>query len=941
MRFKILVKLFFIFLVTVIGSAQTLEKQSDGLLLDHGDKSGMLKIQVIDENIFRINATPAKTFSKRPSLIVEKNNRPQVPFYITEEGDQIKISTSKLTARVSGTTGEIGFYDAQGKAILIEQTGGGKKITPAEVMGEKTFNIQQIFTSAPDEAFYGLGQHQYDWMNYKGRDLDLYQVNCIASVPFVVSSRNYGILWDNYSRTKFGDPTAYQSLASLALYDREGHKGGLTAEYFSDGDFTQSLLSQRESEISHANLDEWDNYPDGFNMNRGSIRWSGELECTESGRYNFRFYSSNYAKLWINNDLTVDSWRVNWMPWARIVSLDMEAGKRYPLNVEWVPNGGYIGLTVKGPEKELYRNGFSLFSEVADQIDYYFIHGENLDEVIAGYRLVTGKAPMMPKWAMGFWQCRQRYQSQKELLDIVREFRNRKIPLDNIVQDWFYWPEAKWGDHDFDPERFPDPDGMIKELHEKLHTRIMISVWPKFYVGTENYKQFDEKGWLYKRNVEVGTRDWVGRGYVSTFYDPYSEGARELFWKQINDKLFSKGIDAWWLDATEPDIHSNLEHFEWRRRIGPTALGSVSRYFNTYSLMNARGIYEGQRQTAPNQRVFILTRSAFAGQQRYAAATWSGDIAARWYDMKAQISAGLNFALSGLPYWTMDIGGFSTEARYQNAQGEDLEEWRELITRWYQFGTFCPLFRAHGEFPYREVFNVAPEDHPAYQSILAHIKMRYRLIPYIYSLTGMVTRNDYTIMRALVMDFNDKKVQDIGDQFMFGPALLINPVTAYKARTRSVYLPAGAEWYDLYRGTFFKGGQQIKAEAPFTYSPIYIKSGSIIPIGPEIQYSDEKAADPIRLYVYTGQDGQFTLYEDANVTYDYEKGAFATIEFKYNDKDKTLTIGERQGAYEGMPKQRSFEILWITKENKRGMDFNIKPDQVVKYDGKKQTIRRD
>ena len=355
--------------------------------------------------------------------------------------------------------------------------------------------------------------------------------------------------------------------------------------------------------------------------------------------------------------------------------------------------------------------------------------------------------------------------------------------------------------------------------------------------------------------------------------------------------------------------------------------------------MNAKGIYEGQRETAPNQRVFILTRSAFAGQQRYAAATWSGDIAARWYDMKAQISAGLNFALSGLPYWTMDIGGFSTESRYQNASGEDLEEWRELLTRWYQFGTFCPLFRAHGEFPYREIYNIAPENHEAYQSILSYIKLRYRLMPYIYSLTGMVTQKDYTIMRALIMDFKDSNVKNIGDQYMFGPALLINPVTTFKNRSRSVYLPAGAEWYDFQTGIRYKGGQTIEADAPYLYSPIFIKSGSIIPAGPDIQYCDEKAADPVRLYVYCGQDGKFTLYEDANVTYDYEKGEFTTIDFTYSDANKTLTIGERKGGYSGMLNARTFEILWITKEKEAGFNMVTEPDEVVNYTGEKLTIR--
>ena len=918
------------------------ERLDDGLILalqsSNPNAPQKVKIQVVADNIFHVTASPDVTFSNRTSLIVVKEQWPDVPFTIDENDTEIDLSTDKLTAVITKKNGAITFLDKTGRPILTENEKGGKYITPAQVMGETTFHIQQIFESPPDEAFYGLGQHQYNWMNYKGKDLDLYQNNIIAVVPFVVSSKNYGILWDNYSRTKFGDPANYEQLDMFNLYNHNGTANGLTAEYFKNNDFSDLLLSQNESIISHADLDEWDNYPEGFDKNSGSLRWSGEIEAAESGLYDFRFYSSNYAKLWLDDELVVDSWRVNWMPWARMVRLKMQAGEHVPIKVEWIPNAGYIGLTAKGPRNNLYQNSLSLFSQVADQIDYYFIHGENSDEVIAGYRKLTGTAPMMPRWAMGFWQCRQRYQSQEELLNIVREFRRREIPLDNIVQDWFYWPEDQWGDHEFDPIRFPDPEGMVQELHEDLNAHIMISVWPKFYVGTENYQAFKEKGWLYMRNVQKQERDWVGPGYVSTFYDPYSEGARTLFWDQINEKLFAKGFDAWWLDATEPDIHSNLEHSEWRRRIGPTALGSSSRYLNTYSLMNAKGIYNAQRETNPDQRVFILTRSAFAGQQRYAAATWSGDIAARWYDMKAQISAGLNFALSGIPYWTMDIGGFSTEPRYHNAEGKDLDEWREQMTRWYQFGTFCPLFRAHGEFPYREPFHVAPEDHPSYQSIVDYINLRYRLLPYIYSLSGMTTHNDYTIMRALVMDFQDENVLNIGDQYMFGPALLINPVTDYKARSRQVYLPKGVDWYDLETGKVFQGGQTIQAPAPYENIPIFIKSGSIIPIGPELQFSTEKPPDPIRLYIATGQDGVFSLYEDENVNYDYEKGQFTTIPFTYNDKTKTLTIGDRQGAFDGMLTERTFEIIWMTPDQPRGLDFESVPDEIVNYKGRRVKV---
>ena len=919
------------------------EKESDGVLFKIKKQKEtdpqLVKIQICTEDIIRVIASSVDSFSTRASLMVSKTGWDPVSWSINDKDNPVKISTSKVIVSVDTVTGKIAFYDSNNQ-LLLNEINGGKIITPAFVMGEKTYHIRQLFESPEDEAFYGLGQHQNGIMNYKGHDVDLWQHNIVAVVPFLVSSKNYGILWDNTSRTKFGDVRDYQPLSSLIQYNNKGEEGGLTVEYFKDQKFKSLLTSQTEAKIEHDFVDEPGIYPEGFDPNSGSIRWSGEFKADQTGTYKFRLYSSGYTKMWLNDELVVDSWRQNWLPWTHLLNLPMEAGKRYLVKIEWIPAGGNIGLKFLTPESKENKNTLSLYSNVADQIDYYFVYGENLDSVIRGYREITGKAPMMPKWAMGLWQCRERYRTQEELLSVVKEFRKRKIPLDNIVQDWFYWEEDKWGSHEFDSTRFPDPDGMVKELHDDLNAHIMISVWPKFYVGTKHYKEFKSKGWLYMHNVKKQQRDWVGPGYVSTFYDPFSEGARELYWKQINKKLFSKGFDAWWLDSTEPDLESNVSDSERLLRVNPNAMGTSARYENAYSLMNSKGVYKGQRETSPNQRVFILTRSAYAGQQRYAAATWSGDVTTRWDDLELQISAGLNFCLSGIPYWTHDIGGFAVEPRFENAQGEDLEEWRELNTRWFQFGTFSPLFRVHGQFPYREMFNIAPDNHPAYQTMLAYDKLRYRLMPYIYSLAGMVTQNDYTIMRALVMDFNyDKNVFNIGDQFMFGPALLINPVTKFKARTREVYLPSGTGWYELRSGKYFEGGQTIEADAPYSDIPIFVKEGSIILCGPEIQYSNEKPADPIRLFVYTGKDASFTLYEDEGINYNYEKRVFAQISLIYNEKDKSLTIHGRQGEFPGMLGTRTFEIVWISRDKPSGLNFEKEPDTTIRYNGKMKSIK--
>ena len=941
---KILWKIIFCFLIVSMQNYYAYEKQPDGVLLElkkvKETDPQLLKIQVCTDDIIRVIASPINSFSTRASLMVNKTAWEPVNWSVSEKGKWIEISTSKIKVRVDSVTGAIAFLNKDGSLLLKEKDDGGKIISSADVLGEKTFHIQQIFASPEDEAFYGLGQHQNGIINYKGHDVDLWQYNIIAVIPFLVSNRNYGILWDNNSRTKFGDIRDYQSLTSLKLFDKNGNEGGLTAEYFKDKELQNLFTSRTEQKIEHEFIDVNDEYPAGFTQNVAAVRWSGEIESNETGVHKFRLYSCGYTKMWLNGKLVTDSWRQNWLPWTHLINLKMEAGKRYQIKIEWIHTGGFIGLNYLTPEKVDNKKTISLYSEVADQIDYYFIRGDDLDQVIHGYREITGKASMMPKWAMGLWQCRERYKTQDELLSVVKEFRKRNIPLDNIVQDWFYWKEDQWGSHEFDSARYPDPDGMVNELHNDLNTHIMISVWPKFYVGTKHFDAFKEKGWLYMRNVDKEQRDWVGPGYVSTFYDPYSEGARELYWKQINEKLFSKRFDAWWLDSTEPDIQSNLSRKETILRMGPTALGSASRYLNTYSLMNSKAVYEGQRKTNPDQRVFILTRSAFAGQQRYAASTWSGDVASRWEDLYNQISAGLNFSLSGIPYWTTDIGGFAVEQRYEHPNESDLDEWRELMTRWFQFGAFCPLFRVHGQYPYREMFNVAPDNHPAYQTMLAYDKLRYRLMPYIYSLTGMVTQNDYTIMRALVMDFgSDKNVLNIGDQFMFGPALLINPVTEYKARAREVYLPSGTGWFDLKSGKYFKGGQTIRADAPYTDIPIFVKEGSIIPCGPEIQFASQKSADPIRLFIYTGSDGSFTLYEDEDTNYNYEKGKFALIPFKYNEKNHTLTIGKQQGEFDGMLKSRTFEIIWMNKSKAAGMDFTSKPDVIIKYDGSEHSVK--
>jgi alpha-D-xyloside xylohydrolase len=470
---------------------------------------------------------------------------------------------------------------------------------------------------------------------------------------------------------------------------------------------------------------------------------------------------------------------------------------------------------------------------------------------------------------------------------------------------------------------------------------LMISVWPKFYPTTGNFRELDSRGFIYRRNLDQHAKDWVGTGHESSFYDPYSPQARQIFWRQVEDNLGKLGIDAWWLDASEPDIQSNIDPQERKLRMGPTALGPGGEFFNSYPLVHAQGVYEGFRSSHPDQRVFILTRSAFPGLQRYAAATWSGDVASRWSDLHDQISAGINFSLSGLPNWSFDIGGFALEKRYETPNAADRREWLELNTRWFEFGAFVPLFRSHGQMPYREIYNLGASSPDVYRALVYYDKLRYRLLPYIYTLAAQTYHNDYTIMRGLIMDFPaDPNVRNIGDQYMFGPAFLVSPVYQYGAKARDVYLPAGASWYDFYTAQKLEGGTHVNTTAPVERIPLYVRAGSIIPIGPEIQYTAEKRDAPITLYVYTGHDGEFVLYEDSGSDYGYEKGAFTTIRLTYDDARGELRIGARNGTFPGMVDKRTFNVRWIRDGARGAADFDAKPDQTLEYVGAELVIHK-
>jgi alpha-D-xyloside xylohydrolase len=900
-----------------------------------------VRLEVHSNRIVRVTAVADENLELPASLMVVPATEPTPSFMVERKGDDLRVSTALVVAHVSLANGAVRFTDLAGKALLEE--------TPVRLLEG---GVSQRFNLNSDEAFYGMGQHQNGQMNLNGEDVEIAQHNMDIGVPFVVSSRNYGVLWDNNSITRFGNPRPY-GLASrdLEIRDAAGKAGGFTARYSIDGALK---LERVEKDINYQYIRDRSNWPrellTGKEPAKGSapnilpnqtVTWEGTVESPLAGNHKFQLYGSSYFKVYADDKLLLDRWRQNWAAWYHNFDVMMTAGKPLKLRIEWIPNDGYIALLHNDPLPDAERHSLTFTSEAGRAVDYYFVAGASQDEVIAGYRALTGKAVMLPRWAYGFWQSRQRYTTQDELLGVVAEYRKRKIPLDNIVLDWFYWKEDSWGSHEFDKARFPDPKGMIDKVHAQ-NARLMISVWPKFYPATANYKELDAAGFMYHGNIDAGALDWVGPGYTSSFYDPYPKAARDMYWRQVNERLGVLGVDAWWMDATEPDLHSNLDIDSVKQRMGPTAIGSSTDYFNSYALVHSGGVYEGARAARPDKRVFILTRSGFAGIQRNAAAVWSGDIASRWSDLYEQISAGVSIGYAGLPNWTFDIGGFANEARYstQKPRPEDLEEWRELNLRWFQFGAFAPLFRSHGEFPLREIYNLAPQGSEVFNSLVWHDKLRYRLLPYTYTVAADTYHRDGTIMRGLSMDFvDDLAARDVRDEFLFGKAFLVAPVHQFKARTRPVYLPAGAAWYDFHDGTRLEGGQRIESKAPLNRMPLYVRGGSIVPVGPEIQYSAEKPGAPITLLVFTGADGSFDLYEDDGVSYGYEKGEFSRIPMRYDAASGTLTIGERSGSYPGMPEERTFNVRWIKDGAKAPSDLDAKADATVSYKGAEVVVK--
>lgn len=621
----------------------------------------------------------------------------------------------------------------------------------------------------------------------------------------------------------------------------------------------------------------------------------------------------------------------------------------------------YSATTYTDNEKET-----SFSSIVGDCIDYYFMYGGSADGIIAQIRELTGEVPMMPLWSYGFMQSKERYKSQDETVGIVKKYRELGIPLDCIIQDWQYWGNNYlWNAMDFQNPLFYNPKEMIDSIHG-MNAQMMISIWSSFGPATKPYRALDPKGLLF--NIETwpqsGIEGWPpNMEYPSgvRVYDAYSPEARDIYWNHLNKGIFQLGMDGWWMDSTEPD------HFNWKDSDfdHQTYLGSYRSVRNAYPIMTVGGVYDHQRAETSDKRVIILTRSGFLGQQRYGSNVWSGDVQSSWDMFRKQITAGLNFSLTGMPHWNSDLGGFFAGSYNTNGSTSATKNpmYQELYVRWVQFGAFCPMMRSHGADTPREFFWYGKAGEPVYDALVDAVKLRYSLMPYLYSTAWDVSHNQSTFMRALFMDFiNDKKTWNIGNEYMFGKAILVAPVlhaqytpeqkqdllkenegwgqvkkdngTAIwsvdftQPKDMEVYLPSGCKWYDYWTNEYYEGGQNLKVTTTLNKIPLFVRAGSIIPIGPDVQYTNEKKWDNLIINVYPGADGTFTLYEDEGDNYNYESGAYTEIPMTWNDTSHTLTIGSKKGSYNGMLSERKFTV--------RTPNGN---EKTITYKGKKVTVK--
>ncbi|QEC45190.1 TIM-barrel domain-containing protein [Pseudobacter ginsenosidimutans] len=831
-------------------------KQKDRLSIQLSE--GIMNIIPLSDKAIRVQWQ--KDTLKEANELVFVNKQPVPAMKCSETDAELKMTTSFVTVIINKQSGNIHFNDASGNTFLSEKP-GSRKMDPSQIMEQPCFLAEQSFISPEDEYLFGLGQFQdghYDLHNISRK---LTQVNSQIAIPFLVSSKGYGILWHQYGLTYFNPADRLVPLA----------KKMTAAGAKPDAEVTTTSGTQRIDQQQSVH--------------------EGKFKVDKDGEYVVMLDLGNMDNrhlLLIDGKPLIDQSNL-WLPPSVSKKVMLKAGEHTVQVVCKLSNTPVLSWRA-------VANETTFRSPEAKMLDYVVFHGNSTDEIIADYRNLSGNVPMLPLWAYGFWQCRERYTSGEHLVRTVKEFRKRKLPLDVIVQDWQYWGKYGWGVPKFDETSYPDPGKFIQQLHD-LNARFSISVWENIDKRSEIAKEYIQK------DLYIPNSPWI---------DIYKPETQQTHWQVLNRNLFSLGVDSWWMDATEPENDALAGK--------QTYFGLGNFYRLTYPLFVSKSVYEGQRLANPDKRVTILTRSAFPGQQRYGTINWSGDIGWDWDTFKRQIVAGLNFSITGMPYWTTDIGGF-----FRPGPGQYTDtKYHDILTRWFQYGAFNPVFRIHGYQTETEPWKYGEIVEENMRSIM---NLRYRLIPYIYSEAWQVTKNGSTIMRPMLMDFNDDTLAIRQPfQYMFGRSMLIAPVTEPGITQWNVYLPESNGWYNFHTGKHYSGGQTVLADAPQHIIPVFVKAGSIIPMSEVMQYTSEKAGDTLELRIYKGADGVFNLYEDEGDGYNYEKGKYTVIPIGWDDKKQLLTIGALQGTFPGYLKKRVFNIVCAAEkpEMKKSVVYNGK-----------------
>lgn len=839
-------------------TAQAVEKRPNVVNIPF--QAGTLRLNIMADNAVRVQYIEEEGRTLPEWVYLPDADAKRVKYKSSSEEGVTTIETHAMSICIDNHAQVLTIANRQGNEIFKASS---HQLQASTVQGEPTWIAGLQMESPTDEYLYGLGQFQDGYSNVRGLTRRLTQVNTQIAIPFILSSRGYGLLWNNYGMVDF-NPTE----ASLKL-EQTDDQGEAVAVNVTSTEGTRR-------EMRRAN---------GF---------IGTLEIPTSGRYALMLdvgqAMARRHHLEIDGEAITDVRNV-WLPPTTSVIVELEAGKH-----------DIVAELERNDRPTLYYrlidNTTTLCSPVASCVDYTVFVG-SADEAIATYRDLTGEVPMLPQWAFGYVHCRERYKSQKELLDNAATFRQRKLPIDLIVQDWQYWGKYGWNAMRFDEGHYPDPAAMLDSLH-RMNMHLMLSVWSKIDPNSEVGQQMAEKGYY------IPHTSWVD------FFNPE---AAAFYWKNFSERLLQPyGIDAWWQDATEPEN----DDLVGRKVNNQTIPGEV--YRNVYPLLVSKTVYEGCRNDDPERRSMIFTRSAFPGIQRYGSVFWSGDVGNDWETLRRQFVSGLGLVSTGLPWWTYDAGGFFRPGnQHSNA------DYIECMLRWIQGSTFLPLMRVHGYMSDTEPWRYGAE---AERIIAQYLELRYRLLPYIYSEAARVSYEGSTLMRPLVFDFaNDEEAlkQDIA--YMFGQSLLIQPIVKKGVSSYRSYLPEHAGgWYDFWSGKHYAGKQYVDTEVSLETIPVFVKGGSILPWGPAIQYSNEKSEEPLTLRIYPGTDATFCLYEDEGTNHNYESGACSRIPFTWDEAQQTLTIGKRQGTFEGMEQERTF--ILVKGEQKREISYTGKKIRV-------------